>query len=347
MKAKLIKRAGLVVILSHLGTAMVSGQTDKNLINYFREYIGLSDVQIADVAKGTGFVKEIPSPNPAEIILFGAVFVKALPENYLRLLMNVDAQRKLPNFLAIQPFSTPPQLSDLRGFTLDSEDIEDLRVCVPGSCKVQLPAEEIERFRNSVDWSAQDAADQANGLAQKMALEALLAYQQGGDSTLGVYRDQRNPTQVSEEFQQLVSQLKSLPVYLPELRDYLLGYPKTGLSGMEDQFFWEKITFGLRPTIRLVHAMLYQNPGHELAFVYAEKKIYSSHYFHTALELTACAEAPDQAGFFLITVKASQQSGLTGIKGSVVRPIAVERARTLLESALTGIKKSLEDPSAK
>jgi len=343
----MIKRVGLAIILSHLGTAMVTGQTNKNLINYFREYIGLSDVQIAAVANGTGFVKEIPSPNSAEVILFGAVYVNSLPENYQKLVRNVDAQRNLPNFLAIRPFSTPPQLSDLKGFTLDSEDIEDLRVCVPGSCKVQLPAEEIERFRNSVDWSAQDAADQANGLAQKMALEALIAYQQGGDSTLGVYRDQKNPTQVSEEFQQLVSQIKSLPVYLPELRDYLLEYPKTGLSDMENQFFWEKITFGLRPTIRLVHAMLYRNPGNELAFVYAEKQLYSSHYFHTALELTACAKAPDQAGFFLITVKASQQSGLTGVKGSVVRHIAVERARTMLESALTGIKKSLENQSAK
>ena len=32
--------------------------------------------------------------------------------------------RKLPNYLALGVFSNPPQLSDLKGFSLDSDDIK-------------------------------------------------------------------------------------------------------------------------------------------------------------------------------------------------------------------------------
>ncbi len=39
---------------------------------------------------------------------------------------------------------------------------------------------------------------------------------------------------------------------------------------------------------------------------------------------------PNQHGFYLITVKASQQAGLTGMKGSLVRRGAVSMTRSSL-----------------
>lgn len=331
----------MIVCLLPLGAVAVSGRSGEDLYDYFRNFAGLSDAQISDVSNGKVFVKELPSPDPAKIFLFGAVLVNSSPESYMKLVRDVDSLRELPYCLAVQQFSTPPRLSDLIGFTVDSEDIEDLKVCVPGNCKVQLPAEEIEEFKKAIDWSAKDVADQVNHLAQKLAMEALIAYQRGGDKALGAYRHKKNPILISEEFRELVGQIKSLPVYLPEFGDYLLGYPKSELPNMENRFYWEKIRFGLKPTIRLVHAILYRNPSDRIPVVYALKQLYSSHYFHTAIDLTTCVKAADQPGFFLITIVASEQAGLTGIKGFAVRNIAVSRARTLLESVLAGIKKAL------
>src|SRR5512136_713494 len=206
MNAKLRKMMGPVVCLLPLSAVTMSGQMEKGLHDYFQKYVGLSDAQISDVSQGKVFVKELQTPNPAEVIFFGTVMVNSSPEDYLKLVRNVDNLRKLPNYLAIQQFSTPPQLSDLRGFTFDAEDIEDLRVCVPGNCKVQLPAEKIEELKKIIDWSAKDVAEQVNNLAQKLALEALIAYQEGGNSALGAYRDKKNPILISEQFQELVSQ---------------------------------------------------------------------------------------------------------------------------------------------
>ena len=69
-----------------------------------------------------------------------------------------------------------------------------------------------------------------NGLAKQMALEALLAYTRGGDSSLGTYRDKKRPVEVAETFKSLLSRADALPVYLPDLHRYLIDYPKFKLE---------------------------------------------------------------------------------------------------------------------
>ena len=51
---------------------------------------------------------------------------------------------------------------------------------------------------------------------------------------------------------------------------------------------------------------------------------------------------PDEHGFYLITVKASQQAGLTGLKGGILRKVAVGKTRSSVEHTLTAIKQRLE-----
>jgi hypothetical protein len=65
----------------------------------------------------------------------------------------------------------------------------------------------------------------------------------------------------------------------------------------------------------------------------------------SALDLTVCirdADRPNEHGFYLITVKASQQAGLTGLKGGIVRKVAVGKTRSSLEHSLTAIKQRVE-----
>jgi hypothetical protein len=207
----------------------------------------------------------------------------------------------------------------------------------------------MEEFQRSVNWSAPDATEQANHLAQQMALQALLNYKQGGNEALGTYRDKNHPAVVADTFDSLLSRSKALPVYLPELREYLLNYPKAKSSNIESQFYWEKVNFGLKPTLRMVQVVVYRGKSPtEPAYAVAVKQLYASHYFETALDLTVCAKAtqrPDSTGFYLITLKGSQQAGLTGLKGSIVRKVAVDKTRSSLEKALISVKQKLESPS--
>ena len=56
--------------------------------------------------------------------------------------------------------------------------------------------------------------------------------------------------------------------------------------------------------------------------------------------------ATGDEGFYLITVKGSRQHGLTGFKGSVVRSVAVPRARGSMEKGLEMLKQELEEKAS-
>jgi hypothetical protein len=272
--------------------------------------------------------------------------VESTPDRYLALASDIDALRKLPNYLAIRKFSDPPVLSDLDGFTLEEEDVKQLKNCKPGHCEIQLPAESMEEFQKAVNWSSPDAESQANHLGQQMALQALGRYIQGGNAALGTYRDKNHPAKVAETFQSLLSRSKALPAYLPDLDRYLLEYPAVKFDNIESQFYWEKVNFGLKPTLRIVQAIVYRGTQPtEPSYAVAVKQLYASHYFETALDLTVCVrdtQRPNSTGFYLITAKGSQQAGLTGFKGGIVRKVAVDKTRSSLERTLVSIKQKLE-----
>ena len=86
---------------------------------FFREFVGLSEDQVAAIRSGKAVAKVIESRTLDEVFFFGSVYVEASPESYLELASDVDALRKLPGYLAIQSFSDPPQPSDLEGFNLE------------------------------------------------------------------------------------------------------------------------------------------------------------------------------------------------------------------------------------
>ena len=125
-----------------------------------------------------------------------------------------------------------------------------------------------------------------------------------------------------------------------------VDYPQGKPANVENSFYWARVKFGLKPTLRVVHVLTMRgNPGDPIAYAIAEKQLYSSHYFETALDLTFCVrDMPDskQPGFYIVMVMGSEQAGLTGAKGSIVRKAAVGRSVSNLQNALTTIKNALE-----
>lgn len=82
------------------------------------------------------------------------------------------------------------------------------------------------------------------------------------------------------------------------------------------------------------------------AYAVAVKQLYASHYFETALDLTVCVRDQERPGMYLITLKGSQQAGLTGLKGGILRKVAVDKTRSSLEKALATIKVKLENQTS-
>ncbi|MDX1981594.1 MAG: hypothetical protein SFV51_15100 [Bryobacteraceae bacterium] len=314
--------------------------------SFFKDQIGLSDAQITLITGGKAVAKVLASRIPSEIFVFGAVFVHATPEEYVKLAFDMDRLRRLPGYLGAGRFSDPPALSDLEGFTLEPEDIRHLKTCRPGKCKVQLPATAMHELQESLDWSEPGAAAQVGSRVRTMALDLLQRYQESGNRVLGNYHDSDHPFDVNAQLQSLLGRSEVLPVYLPLLNRYMLDYPNATLADVESLFYWERVSFGLKPTLRLNHAVAYRSQGPMgSAHVVAVKQLYASHYFQLALDLTACVREggrTDGAGFYLISLKGSTQQGLTGFRGSILRRIVVSRTRSAQESALIHIKEVLE-----
>jgi hypothetical protein len=339
----------VVVFIVLVAGAVVPGnsQTSSELQTYFSQSAGLSQEEITGIRNGQPVAKALPSRTPAEIFLFGAVYINAAPEGYVKFASDFSRLRKIPEYLAIEGFSTPPQLSDLKGFEFDSDDIKALKNCKSGDCQIQLPASTMDQLHQSINWSASDVDEQVNQFIQKLALQRLLTYQKGGNRTLGaIYNDKSQPTNVADEFKYMLSYGKTLPKYLPDFYNYILNYPVAKPANVENTFYWDNVKFGLKPTLRVVHVLtMHGTTPQEPAYAIAEKQLYSSHYFEAALDLTFCireSDKPKQPGFYLITISGSEQAGLTGFKGSIIRRAAVSRSVKSLNASLTAIKNALE-----
>jgi hypothetical protein len=144
---------------------------------FFKQYIGLKDDQIANIGRAKAVAQVVPTLVPSEIVAFGAIYIDASREDYLRAGQNLDSLRAFPNYLGIRQFRAPPKLSDFEGFVLEDGDINELKSCRPGKCQLQLPRESMAEFHKSVNWSAPDLVAQVNKLAQKMALGEFSLYQ--------------------------------------------------------------------------------------------------------------------------------------------------------------------------
>jgi hypothetical protein len=334
----------LLLALSLISGAIVHA-VQRVPLKIFTDF-GLTSQQIAAIDAGRPVAKVLSWGGPSEVYVFGAVHVDGSPQTYLEAVRDVGRLSGTPGYQGIGEIREDATVADLSALALDPDDVKALKNCREGSCDVQLPTTAIQAFHDGVNWAAPDAADQANALGRPMMLQLVQAYRQGGNQALGEYRDKQNPARAADQFQTMIGHASALPDVLPELRRYLLEYPNAELAAADSFFYWEKVSFGLKPTIRVNHAVIYRGRAQDRDVgVVAIKQLYSTHYFHTALDTSVCVDdgaAVTPHGFYLLTLKGSEQEGLTGVKGSIVRKVVVDKTRSSLESALDSIKRSVE-----
>jgi len=339
---------GLISSLAVDGPAMPQGAR-RDPPSTVLTSVGLTPEQIATVDAGRPVAKVLSWGKPSEVYVFGAVHVDAAADAYMAFARDVGRLKGAEGYIAAGEIGDNATVAELNALTVDSDDVKALKNCREGSCDVQLPTASIQAFHEAVNWSRPDAGDQVNALARQMVLQLIGMYRGGGNGALGEYRDKEHPARIAEQFETMISRASALPEALPELRRYLLEYPRAELPGSESFFYWEKVNFGLKPTIRVNHAVVYRGRTQNRDFsAIAIKQLYASHYFYTALDTSVCIDdgaAQGPHGFYLLTLKGSQQEGLTGIKGSMLRKVVVSKTRSGLEGALASIKRTVEQTS--
>lgn len=135
---------------------------------------------------------------------------------------NIEEFKKNPAALKIKKFGSPVRARDLESFSLDKRDIEDLRDCAVGNCKVKLSAGMIEALRKQVSWSGPAPERVAEATIRQEMLGYIQRYQSEGNRSLS-----------------------------PQFQGYLAKYWAQPLQGVADFFYWSTEGFGLKPVTSL------------------------------------------------------------------------------------------------
>ena len=327
-----------------LGSALATQRSSVLRDPYFflRTHVGFGADATERVRSGEAVATVLDTPINREIAVFGVVWIDAPVDRYLERYRDIE-QFEAAASLQIKKLAHPPTLSDFAELTLEENDLDlqDLRDCELGDCEVKLGQESLTLLRRGVDWSSPDAHAVVTRLLRRLLFEYTVAYQEGGNRALAVYRDKERPTFMSQEFEELLENVSFLPIYAPELHRYLLDYPNAELPNSEEFFYWATNEFGLKPTTRVNHVVIYRPEWTDSAVI-ASKQIYGSHYFHTALELRALWVDPNRPGFYFMVLNRSRTDGLEGFVGMLLRGRVRSRARDSLHRLLEYTKQAME-----
>jgi hypothetical protein len=305
---------------------------------------GFSAADVRAVSAGQAVVHSLETPVRQELAHFGVVHINAPADRFIERFRDIERFESGPGVPQIRRFGHPPRLEDLASLKLPPKDITALRHCRPAACDVNLSNDAIARLRREVNWSAATAAADAERLAKGLMLGTLLSYQTQGNAGLGRYEHDDDPIVVADEFRALLTTGHTLPIPVPALIAYLNDYPKGRPTGAEDLFYWSVVDFGLKPTVRVNHVVIYPPPGKPsgVSHVIAIKQLYATHYFHTTLEFRFLVEDPRRPGFYLVSITRSRNDGTTGFAGSLLRPIINRRSRNAVRGYLEHLKAQVE-----
>jgi hypothetical protein len=323
---------------------VVSGQSGRArlpalLESYVTKVVKPTDVQRRQMLAGQPVTKLLEADPSHEVSVFGITWIKAPVDRYVAAILDIETFEKGENFRVTKKVSSPPRPEDFAQMELPPDDLEDLKTCRVGSCELKLSEASLTRMRKEIDWSKPTATADANALARRLMLEYIRGYLEGGDARLATYRDSDRPTFVGAEFASMVNRMPSLTEYLPDLKRYLLNYPKASLPKAESFIYWQEAQFGLKPTIRINHVTIAEEPTH---VVVASKMLYSTHYFWTAIELRVLVPDPSREGFWFASVNRSRSDGLSGFVGRLIRGKVRSEAEKGMEAALAITKTRME-----
>jgi hypothetical protein len=308
--------------------------------------------ELTAIDAGTAIVRQVPADTNEDLTFVGTVHIDAPAERFVERFRDIERFDNGKSMLRIRQFHNPATLDDLARLELRDRDLRSLASCTPGDCAVMLPGPAIARFQKEIDWKSPAATGRANALAREILLDRLQAYQRGGDRALVPYHYRETPLDTLPSVQAVLARTTPIVTFLPELFAYLRDFPRAAPIGSDDFYYWSEVEFGLKPTLRLNHVMIYRAPPNSADILYAvvTKQLYSSHYFHTALEvrfLVADGRMPAGSGFYLVTWIDARSESLTGLLGPIIRVQARRKSRAGIADYLQSVKEKLEGTPAK
>ena len=337
--SKLLGFTALCAVVSFSTNLALAEGSVAEFHKILRERLAFNDMDNAALEHGETVVKLLPAKDKREVAVSGLVRVRVPAEVFLQSFRESMVRKSNAAILEIGSFSNQPTVADLNGLTIENRDLEDLKKCVVGACRLKLSAVMIERFQKEVDWEASDYAHQATQLLKVMLVDYVRGYLARGDAALIEYSDQGKTVRLAEEQKALRAGSNYVYELLAKASPSIKTRPEPQLAEVENAIVWSKMKFGLKPVIAINHITIYknENAGGQQILI-SSKQIYANHYFDSSLALTAFVSIPGaSAESYLFYENRSRADGLDGVFGGIKRGIvegkAVDSLKTILEQS--------------
>ncbi len=312
------------MIIARLSVA--GQQTPPRVAQFLRQSVGLDSTQLSEVESGKAVVKVLDTEDNRDVAVFGIIAIGRSRAVYIARVQDAANWLRAPDRKQFALFMNPPTTADVQAVTIDSQDVSDLQKCKPNDCHLKLPATEVQRIQQEIDWSAPDRGAQVNAYARQRMLEYVTVYGTRGDSALVVYDDRGTSVRASDTFDRLLAQSPYLFQYSPEFHKYLTDYPHATLEGVSDVLFWSKDALPhLRPILSITHLSVYTPPDPGGMTLLAAKQLYADHYFEGEFDLMAVVDRPTPTGqgTYLIAIRRFRfdnlpSGGLLNLRGKAV-----------------------------
>jgi hypothetical protein len=313
------------------------------LSEFLQRSIGFDAQQLAAVERGEPVVKVLDTRDRRDVAVFGIITTPLGREQFVRALRDFPTSLRTPGRTQLGVFSNPATESDVAAVTINSRDVGDMKDCKPGDCVVKLPATDMRRIHDEMNWSAAPSVLQAqlNAYARRRLVEYVTDYRQRGDSAMAIYDDRGNlNVHSSEAFAAQFAESPYVYQTVPSLRDYLTSYPHGTLpAGAAEILFWsEDVLPRLRPILSVTHLVVYtppELPGMTLA---VRKQIYANHYFETAVDLSSVVDRTP--GSYLVVLRRYRFDNLPGgilnIRGRAIGALRDQLTLDLRRQQTTG-----------
>jgi len=312
-----------VTFLSLVAVPLQGQQTPAPLARFLRQGIGLDSAQLALIERGDAVVKVLETRDRRDVAVFGIIAADVPRDVYIGRVRDFRTSLRTPTRARLGIFSDPATAADVEAVTISARDVREMKDCRPGDCVVKLPAADMQRIRETVNFSAPDLQAQLSAYARRRLVEYVTDYRRRGDSAMAIYDDRGNVNvHASEAFAGMLAESPYIYQNVPSIGRYFSAYPRDTLAGATEVLFWsEDVMTRLRPILSVTHQIVYTPPELPEVTLVAAKQLYANHYFEAAVDLTCVVDRP--GGSYLLVLRRYRfdnmpSGGLLNIRGRAV-----------------------------
>ncbi len=311
---------------------------------FFRPWLLVTGAERARLDGGDVLVRTLPVVD-GQLAVFAAARLQAPPEALVAWTHAIDDLKRGPFVLAVRRFSDPPSADDLGTLALDDGDLDAIRRCQPGNCRMKLTVPDIESFRAVIAAAGPGWKEAVQEEFRRRVLARVNLYRSEGMTAFPPYVDRGRPVHPDDTFARIMTRSPYLARGFPSFAAAIAGHVAASGPHVASFYYWSKERYGAgKNVVTVTHVQMLQ-PGAEPpvpSALVVSKQLFATHYIDGALGLTSVVCGPPPGSCYLAYLNRTQVDVLGGVLGLVKRALIERRIEADTPALVRELRRRLE-----